>query len=160
MKSARPLRQVMRRRHFERIYEMLAKPTSDRSPRVFGTIKELLCFAAFLGFAQDRRVPFEKSDILDDIQEQIFAKDDDALRAILLIGLAHAGTIDIFHPDRTDELVRAFEEYANGGMEIIAQWIDDHPTDLSGHDAIIRGLREKELLPAAREENQRKEPSF
>ena len=43
-------------------------------------------------------------------------------------------------------MVSVFEEFANGGFEIIQSWLDKSPSDRFGTKAILAGLQRDDLL--------------
>ena len=86
---------INRSRIYEDVVQKLAGnnlPGVDR--RLFPTIRELLCFAALLGFSESRRVPLDRSQGVEDISYQQFERGDSE-NLIYLIALADNGTIDI-----------------------------------------------------------------
>lgn len=145
------LRDVARGKEFEELTGVLGskeyKPKSGQRPRgapVFGTIRELLCFAAFLGFSLERREALTGP--VDYVPEEVFAKNEDALDCVRMIALAEAKDPSIFEEANVDKMVTIFEEYANGGLKVIQSFMAELPTDLLGADAIIEGLTNKSLL--------------
>lgn len=122
------------------------KPTELTGKSVFATIKDFLCFAAVLGYAKNKRVPFDHGEPKDDIQEFIFSKDKEAMRVIYLIALAASKSITIFKEENSDEMVRCFEEFANGGLSIIKSWHDEMPQDLIGLETIVTNLAKNNFI--------------
>ena len=58
---------------------------------------------------------------------------------IFALALADAKTSDVLRPDRERDFVQTYEEYANGGLELVQSWIDRY-SDLDVEDAVWRGL--------------------
>lgn len=146
------MRDVKRSVEFEELYNRLGnreyKWPEGRRPNgapLFGTIRELLCFAAFLGFYSERRESLQGCQT-DSVPEEVFAKNEDALEIVRIIALAERKDQAIFEEDKVEEMVTIFEEYAHGGMKIIQRFILDLPTDVLGADAIIAGLRKEGIL--------------
>jgi dnd system-associated protein 4 len=85
--------------------------------RPFATMAAALLFAAAVGYAHDRREPFEKG------QELLWEPFANAGAGPLLDMLAAAASEDkdILATDRENERVEIFEEYANGGLEVIRE---------------------------------------
>jgi len=85
----------------------------DNAP--FATMASALLFAAAVGRANQCRVPFDKG------QELLWEPFANAGAGPFLDMLAAAVSDDkdILAGDRDDERVQIFEEYANGGLEII-----------------------------------------
>lgn len=146
------LRDIRRCQEFEDLYNKLGSreykwpggQRPDGAP-VFGTIRDLLCFAAFLGFHLKRRESLDGHKT-EAIPEEIFSKNEDALECVRLVALAEVQNQSIFEENRVDEMVRIFEEYAHGGMRVVQRYIMDLPTDVLGADAIIDGLRRDGLV--------------
>lgn len=91
----------------------------------FQTYREVLVFAAALGFARGRREPFEGgSDVA--IRWELFREvGGDALAA--MIAAIATDEVTIVAPDRTDERVTVFEEFANGGLSELQAALQKHP---------------------------------
>jgi len=149
--SRRILRDIRRCSEFEDIYNRLGsrefKWPGDKpeGAPVFGTIRELLCFAAFVGYHLSRRESLDNCQT-EAVPEEVFAKNEDALESVRMIALAEAKDQMILAEERVDEMVTIFEEYAHGGMKIIQRFLLDLPTDIVGSDAIIEGLRKEGLV--------------
>ena len=110
--------------------------------KLFDTIKSLMIFAAFLGYSENKRVPLDSGNEKDDIGRQIF---DNELDYLYLIALAESKDPSIFKEDNNYDIVTVFEEYSNGGLEIINGWIKQY-NDFSGQRAIIQGLYSKDYI--------------
>jgi dnd system-associated protein 4 len=150
--SRKILRDIRRVSDFEDAYNRLGNreykwPGGERpdGAPIFGTIRDLLCFAAFLGYHLNRR---ESLDGLktEAVPEEVFAKYEDALECVRTVALAEAKDQVILAENNVDEMVRIFEEYAHGGMKVIQRYLMDLPTDILGADAIIEGLRKEGLV--------------
>jgi dnd system-associated protein 4 len=98
----------------------------------FPTYRDILLFAAAVGFRMDRRVPFS-------------ATSGDPIRYETLIGPAFSDTLinmisanvvtddpEIMDATRIDERIKIFEEYANGGLEYLQEQVNTRhqPVDL------------------------------
>lgn len=98
-------------------------PGSERT--LFPTIRELLCFAALLGYSENRRLPLDKDKGVEDVSYQQFERGD-AEDLIYLIALADTKDPEILKDGGESKCAEIFEEYANGGLQII-------------HEAMLRG---------------------
>ena len=110
---------INRSRLYEDTVQLLAAqklPGSDRS--LFPTIRELLCFAALLGYSEKRRVPLDRSKGVEDVSYQQFERGD-AEDLIYLIALADTHDPEILKEGEEGRCAEIFEEYANGGLGII-----------------------------------------
>ena len=115
------------------------------SPRkLFPTIRELLCFAALLGFSEKRRLPLDRSTGVHDVSYQQFERED-SVNLIWTIAVAETQDVDILREGEEARCAEIFEEYANGGLALIKDFLlrngDEHP-DL----ALIALLKERKFL--------------
>ena len=107
---------------------------------LFVTKRDLLCFAAVLGFEGKRR-----NSLLDKPTEFVdsrpFENSQEAMNLLYLIGLAVTKDVDCLREDQEDELVSMFEEYADGGLCTLEEWMRETPADPHGDRAIIAALK-------------------
>ncbi|OYY66580.1 DNA phosphorothioation-associated protein 4 [Sphingomonas sp. 28-62-11] len=143
---------IFRSRVYEDVVQKLASlPLPDSERRLFPTIREVLCFAALLGFSEERRVPLDRSQGVEDISYQQFEREPDAEFLVYLIALAAGDGPDMLREGREAECAAIFEEYANGGLAIIK----DHLLRAGGEypDRALMGLlRERGYLVPAQAE--------
>ena len=117
---------INRSKVYEKIVQRLAMqklPETDRT--LFPTIRELLCFAALLGYSEKRRLPLDRDNGVEDVSYQQFERGD-AVDLIYLIALAEVKDPEILKDGEESRCAEIFEEYANGGLQII-------------HEAMLRG---------------------
>ena len=108
---------------------------------MFRTGKDLMVFASLVGLSEGRRKPLDKQ-----ATTQIFMHvyQTDAMDGfIYLAALAETKNIQCIATENVRESVKIFEEYCNGGLEIIKSWLEDNPTDVSGIDTIFDKISEK-----------------
>ena len=55
-----------------RVHSSLVSPESANLPAAFGTIRELMCFAAVLGYEMDRYEPLDRAQGVEDIGINVF----------------------------------------------------------------------------------------
>ncbi|MDX9918183.1 MAG: DNA phosphorothioation-associated protein 4 [Gudongella sp.] len=117
---------------------------SNISRSLFPTMKDLVIFAAILGFSEGRKTSFT-SKTKDPIKGHTFERyqDDDI---IFWIALGETKDPSILQPNREKECVEIFEEYACGGIEIIEGWCNKNAL-LSKEQAIISELQKKGYFP-------------
>jgi dnd system-associated protein 4 len=84
----------------------------------FETYKDLLVFAAALGFARHTREPLDHG-TLEPIDWGVFKGDDEAL--IQMLAVADTQSLEPLAETRFEEQIQIFEEYANGGLSIMQQ---------------------------------------
>ena len=138
------LRSIRRSKKFEEMVQVLASRKSDSSS-VFGTIKQLMIFAAMLGFSKQRRTPLSSEYGYEDIMYETFTTDD-SHDYIFLVAVAHIGDASILAEDNDEEIVTIFEEYANGGFEIISDWMFQNKDLNVGYKAIASGLLDEGFM--------------
>jgi dnd system-associated protein 4 len=97
---------------------MIKLPGADRT--LFPTIRELLCFAALLGYSEKRRVPLDEEAGVEDVSYQQFERGD-AEDLIYLIALAESKDPEILKDGEEGRCAEIFEQYANGGLHIIRE---------------------------------------
>jgi len=103
--------------HRSRVHEDMVQRLSGVTSPFFPTIRELLCFAALLGYAEKVRIPLDKSEGVEDISYQQFIDEPESL--VYMIALAEEKNPDILRDGQEKNCVQIFEEYANGGLDII-----------------------------------------
>lgn len=132
---------VKRSRQFEDTLQLLG----GKDATMFPTLREALTFCAVLGYKERRRKKLDISAGTEDIagaQYQI----NEAVDTMFALALAEAKTSDILRQERERECVEIYEEYANGGLELIQSWIDRY-ADVDVEEAIWRGLRSIGVRP-------------
>jgi dnd system-associated protein 4 len=111
--------------HEDMVQRLSTQKMPDTDRTLFPTIRELLCFAALLGYSERRRLPLDRNKGIEDISYQQFERGD-AEDLIFLIALADSKDPEILKDGEESRCAEIFEEYANGGLQII-------------HEAMLRG---------------------
>ncbi len=137
---------INRSRIYEDIVQRLAtEPLPGTTRRLFPTIREVLCFAALLGYSEKRRIPLDRSQGVEDVSYQQFERGD-AEDLIFMIALAEEQDISVLREGEEPKCAEIFEEYANGGLSIIKDLLlrcgGEYPDR-----ALMSLLREKQYLP-------------
>lgn len=110
---------INRSRKYEDLVQLLASQKLSGADRpLFPTIRELLCFAALLGYSEGRRVPLDRSEGVEDVSYQQFERGD-AEDLIYLIALADSRDPEILKDGEEGRCAEIFEEYANGGFGVL-----------------------------------------
>ena len=117
-------------------------PGTERT--LFQTIRELLCFAALLGYSENRRLPLDKDKGVEDVSYQQFERGD-AEDLIYLIALAETKDPEILKDGEESRCAIIFEEYANGGLQIIQQSMLQGGGEYPDRD-ILELLKERDYL--------------
>jgi dnd system-associated protein 4 len=116
------MRRVRRPASHEALVQRLQ---SDEGP--FSTLAEVLTFAAAVGYSEGRREAFTASghEIDFDTFERLGAD-----RLIDMLAAAVNEDVAILGPSRADERLTVFEEFANGGLGVLAGTLDNARGDL------------------------------
>lgn len=118
-------------------------PGSDR--KLFPTIRELLCFAALLGFSEKRRVPLDRAAGVEDISYQQFERDPAAEDLLWTIAVAETQDIDVLREGEEAKCAQVFEEYANGGLMLMKDYLRRNGGEYPDR-ALLALLKERKYL--------------
>lgn len=102
----------------EKIVNLLYKRESKTG--VFNLKAEIITFAAALGYSKNRRIPFDDSS--EQIRQDVFENNGYDI-VINLIAIADSRDPIILRSSDFDEnrRITIFEEYANGGLQILEE---------------------------------------
>lgn len=114
---------------------------------IFPTLREALSFCAVLGYKERRRVPFDHGAGTEDIAGAQYQLNE-AVDVVFALALADLKDSDILRPDRERDCIQIYEEYANGGLELVQGWLDRF-ADIGVEDALWRGLNSIGVRPPA-----------
>ena len=127
----------------------------------FTTYRDVLLFAAAVGWGQDRRVPL-KGSAGEGIRLEVLTNPaySDSLISMIAVN-AVSDDPEILDAARLEERIRIFEEYANGGLEYIQEQINtrrqtaalvvlDVVTNTLAHDGGIKPMSVEDLLGGAK----------
>lgn len=117
---------------------------------IFVTKRDLLCFAAVLGFEIGKRGNIGQNPT-DFVDPRPFENSQEAMNLLYLIGLAETKDVDCLREENEDRLVEIFEEYADTGLSTLQEWLRETPSDPHGDRAIIEALKNHGYLSSARE---------
>ncbi len=126
---------VHRSKAYENTLQLLGGPGS----KMFTTLRDALSFAAALGYREGRRWKLDEKLGREDIQASVY-NGNDAIDLIFAIALAETRSAEILKQSNERECIQIFEEYANGGLSLITEWIEKYP-DVDLEMAIWRGLK-------------------
>ena len=132
-----------------RVYEQIVQQVCDKKKydesgkTLFPTIREFLSFCALLGFSQDKRLPLDKSQGVEDIAGAQYINNE-AEEIVYLIATLSEKSFSILGEGNELEAAKIFEEYANGGLEIIYGWT--HNSDYDYLDVIEKNLKKLEYI--------------
>ena len=132
---------VKRSHEFEETLQLLG----GKDATMFPTLREALTFCAVLGYKERRRKPLNAAKGTEDIAGAQYQLND-AVDTMFALALAEAKNSDILRPEREKDCVEIYEEYANGGLELIHSWIERY-ADVDVEDAVWRGLQSIGIRP-------------
>lgn len=131
------MRNIKRNENHEDLVRQLTEATDAGRP-VFPTMRELMCFAAVLGYENKKRMKLGNK--THDIDARIWERSQQAMDLVYLIALVDQQDGEILRDEREDDALGIFEEYANGGLDVLAGWMKEKPDDLNGDRAILAAL--------------------
>jgi dnd system-associated protein 4 len=133
-------------------FEATLQKLGGKDSAMFPTLREALTFCAVLGYKERRLVPLDSAAGSEDIAGAQYQLND-AVDALFALALAETKGSDILRPERERECVQIYEEYANGGLELVQSWLDRY-ADLNVEDAVFRGLNSIGIRPPAADKQQ------
>jgi dnd system-associated protein 4 len=117
---------------------LVMKETLYCGQKIFPHYRELIMFAAMVGFYYGKQVPVK--DKAYEIPQDIFENaDKDAY--VYLCALQDQKDGNIFREENNNECWKIFESYANYGLEVIDNWLLDSPGDTDGVDTILNEMK-------------------
>lgn len=117
---------VHRDNRFEALVEKCCSTKNSADKNVmFSTVKELMVFAALVGFQLGEFEPLKsKANCISISMETYATTKHDAY--IYLLALAEKPTLDILKDENLRETISIFEGYCNAGLKHIDNWIIDN----------------------------------
>ena len=125
---------INRSSEYNEVVDILVSRDGDR---VFKAMYELLCFAAYIGVNNEKRLQIPTKFKAEPIAINLFERADLD---------KHFWTINLYsEPDiarfiNYNDCIETFEEYANGGMEILSKRLRESPTDTLGTETLLTML--------------------
>jgi len=139
------MRNIRRSKCHEELVDLLtekAHPSSKKT--IFPTKRELMCFAATLGFQTGRRSKLDGK--TNDVDGRPFSDHGNTIDLMYLLALAEGKDGELLRDAREEDRILIFEEYTNGGFEVLQRWMDARPDDLYGATPILDGLLKDKFL--------------
>lgn len=115
---------------------LIARLTLDNKS-IFQYLKDLMVFAAMVGYSQGERREIA-GDTIEIILETYATDEKDGF--IYLLGLLEHEDGKVLKDQNLRKCVEVFEEYCNAGLYIIEAWLDDNPGDPSGIDTLLHHI--------------------
>lgn len=132
--------------HEPMVQKLAIEKLPELGKSVFPTIRELLSFAALLGYSEGRKVPLDKNSGTEDIGGSVY-EHHEAMEIIFALAIAEIKSSEILKEGNEEKCATIYEEYANGGLELISEWLTAH-ADQSPDKAIYTGLLDAGYLKA------------
>jgi dnd system-associated protein 4 len=126
---------INRSSEYEVVFETLVSLSGDK---VFNYMYELICFAAYVGVANDRRIKIESKHKQEPVAISLF-ESNNLSRHFWTINMFAYG--DVAKLVNHNECIETFEEYSNGGMEIIMNRLSEKSGDSSGVETLMTMLQ-------------------
>lgn len=124
----------------ERTHEALTQRLTVSGTTIFTYLKDLMVFAAMVGYSENDRIPLSGATI--EISLDTYSSDEkDGF--IYLLGLIATRNGNCLKNENLRETVKVFEEYCNGGLYIITKWLDENPSDPRGLDTLLDKVFER-----------------
>lgn len=114
--------------------------------KIFNTYRDFMCFLAVLGFENERRKPVSSD--TSDIDSRPFYEYGLFTDLLYLLALGETKKAEILHPseENDEECLKIFEEYVEGGCEVLREWLSARPEDEFGHLAVISALKANRFI--------------
>ena len=141
------MRNILRNADHEQIMErFVLTPQPGLEKKIFATYRDFLCFLAVLGFQHKIRKPLGSNTI--GLDSRPFSDYPLFLDLLYLLALAETRNGEILLPkeDNEETCLTIFEEYVEGGVSILEQWLNEMPDDPYGDKAILEALRKRGYL--------------
>lgn len=90
--------------------------------KLFGTLAEVLVFAALLGKSHGRKKAVQDPRA-NPVRFGIF-ENNNLDSYVYLLAISESGGFDLLKDENIDEAIENFESYAFGGLEIVSEWIE------------------------------------
>lgn len=141
--------EVLRNRKYDSLVEILC---TERNPitnkAIFTYIKDLMTFAAMVGYTHDEQEDVEEGAIKIVLQTYATDSKDSFIYMLALMeqkkideqgGTAENGS-HILKNENIRKAVKPFERYCNGGLKVIKQWFYDSPGEANPADILVKQL--------------------
>ena len=133
--------QVWRDKKYSILAERLVeKGTGYCGQKIFLTFRDLMVFAAMVGFHHSKKNLVLVNDRAFEIPQRVFEYTE-ADAYVYLCALQDQKSGEIFREKNENVCWRIFESYANSGLEIIDNWLLDSPGDIDGVDTILNEMK-------------------
>lgn len=124
----------------DRRFESLILVLSSGQTTVFQHLKDIMVFAAMVGFSSGTRRSLNSNDTISIILDTYSTDNKDSF--IYLLAMMENKNAVCLKDENLAESIKIFEEYCNSGLYIIEGWRDENPAD-DITDIILNKIYEK-----------------
>lgn len=121
---------VYRDRRHENLIKTLVE---DKDTAIFTYNKDLMVFAAMIGYSYNKKLALSDDKISISLGTYYNSEDDGF---IYLLALMENKNATCLKDPNLASSIRIFEEYSNGGLDLIQDWFRSNPTDISRVETI------------------------
>lgn len=126
----------------DRKHEPLVEKLTQADSRIFNHNKDLMVFAAMVGYSQKKTMPVSTDKIQITLGTYNNTQQDTFIYLLALLDKKDATCLK--HEYLTNS-VKVFEGYCNAGLSIIQSWMDENPGDPTGIDTLEKKIVEQVL---------------
>jgi dnd system-associated protein 4 len=127
----------------DRKHEPLVDKLTQGDNVIFSHNKDLMVFAAMVGYSQKKSDPVSSDKIQITLGTYANTQQD---TFIYLLALLKTKDATCLKGDNLNDTVKVFEGYCNSGLNIIQSWLDKNPGDPTGVDTLEAKIVEQALL--------------
>jgi len=124
----------------DRRFEGLIESLNSLDTPIFTYIKDIMVFAAMVGYSENSRRSITKSGSIPILLETYATDQKDSF--IYLLALMESKDATLLKDENLSNALVIFEEFCNGGLYIIESWIEAKPAD-SPIDIILSNIYDK-----------------
>lgn len=135
-------------------HDRLVKKLSGPTGSIFTHFKDLMVFAAMVGYSEKSKSPLGPDKIRISLDTYSNTQQD---TFIYLLALLENRDAECLKGENLSEAIKIFEQYCNSGLTIIQGWLDDAPGDPSGLDTITQKVVEKVIQNEAQDQKNQNE---
>jgi len=127
---------VYRNAKYTSLVETLCQKENDATNKpIFSTNRELMIFAAMVGFTEKKKEKLDKGENIQIFMRVYETCGQDGY--IYLLGLIETQDPSILKDAGLRSVIALFEEYCNGGLSVIQSWMDENKHDIGGSETLL-----------------------
>ncbi|MFY0657275.1 MAG: hypothetical protein JXR12_11075 [Neptunomonas phycophila] len=127
----------------DRKHEPLVERLTQGDHVIFSHNKDLMVFAAMVGYSLDKSEPISSDKIQITLGTYANTQQDTYIYLLALLKMKDATCLK---SENLNDAVKVFEGYCNAGLSIIQSWIDENPGDPTGIDTLEGKILEQVFL--------------